>query len=248
MSEGEIYPYTTYYPNWNYVQGEYKHNTHSGVKFMFFAIIITIIEIILSMISYPINLTMIYERGYDEGTWVVIMIISGFSFLLFLVFIILAFISLYFFYHGRFEFDKQHTEDIKWVMIFLVCYIILFIISFLFLSLISIFLNVSNFYIYNSILQAISILQTFFIAFLILFLIRSFAGNREKDILYAVASLLILISILSNIFELAFLWAFQDLGFFGSIIYYELIILLSLSLWSLAAYAYYNIACCTNAK
>ncbi len=242
MSEGELIPNYTQYPNWDYTQGEFKYGTRKGIKFMFFALIVGIIEIIYTMISYPLRISLISDitsQNVFEITWF-LTILSGISFILLLVFVVLVIISLYFFNQGRYEFNQQHEENIKWAKIFLITYLILFLITFI-LAFIPFIFTYESFLIFISIYQAIGILQTFLLAFSILLLVRGIASDREKDILYITTSLMIIIPILRTIVELAVPSAVQYTGSLGSIIYVEVFSLISLMLWAFIAFAYYNI-------
>jgi len=241
MSEGEISIKPAQYPSGAFPESGVEYETRQGIKFMIYAMVVAIIDIILNLIYYPIATTMFYEGGLDQGVWALVVALNGVSFLLFLGFIILACISLYQFNRGRFEFDQQHVEDVKWVKIFVISYVILFIFSIVVFPLLFIRMTFEDWYILNSISPAISILLNFFIAISIFLLVRSFAGNFEKDLLYVVSGFLIVIPILRIIYELAFFSTLQGLELFGSIMYITFFSSISLILWCLALFAYFKI-------
>ncbi len=165
------------------------------------------------------------------------------------IFIIIALVSLYTFHLGRFEFNPQHTKNVKWSIIFMIGFIIVSALSII-ISVIYVTsttgqeadeLTSSAYYIYSGFPQAFYILQSFFLAFVILLVVKEFVTFRMMVFIYFVAGLVILIALIDSMIDILDPYIFnpetdQD---FAAIIRLKANFIFTIALiWGLAALSY----------
>ena len=185
---------------------EVKVNTKNGLNIIILGFIIIIISNILSIISSSILYYIIYNVSnyWEMGFWfILVSSISIVTIILYILFIILLVVSFLAFNKGKFEFGEVHLRNIRYAGVFIITYVVLFasgLISDLFFYPFTYYpdssIPISIFVAYS---EMLSIISAFFIAFAILYLVKSFASEFEKDLLYLSASILIILPIISSI-------------------------------------------------
>jgi hypothetical protein len=151
------------------------------------------------------------------------------------------FVSFFYFYKGRYEFNQKHEKNINWAKIFIITYIFLWILTFAVTILIPILLFPEISLVLSvtfGITKLISFLMSFFLGFTILYLTKEIAGAQEKDLIYIFIIMILLFPIGLFIIELTF-YPYQT--YFGYIIYVSFTSIVGLITWSLALLAYSRI-------
>jgi hypothetical protein len=243
--------YPPYYGGYPYPYPHIRFETPTAVKILFYGLIIMIIVQFLRLTADIIR-SIYFNPGADYRTGIILSgILFSISGLLFWAFIILLVISVFLFHRGKFEFNQQHHENIKWARIFIISYFIVFALTFVLALVIvaSMFLSEQYYGIpgyYTGISNVITILVSFFLGFLILFLVKEIISPRDRDLLYIFAGLMVLIPLIqaitvmieySQIASDDFVYSsetiFSRLAFFG---------FCNLVIWIIAAVAFYNIS------
>ncbi len=240
-----------YYGGYPYPYPHIRFETPTAVKILFYGLIIMIIVQFLNLTADIIQ-SIYFNAGGDYLTGILFTgILFSISGLLFWAFIILLVISVFVFHRGKFEFNQQHHENIKWAKIFIISYFVLFALTFI-LALVMIasmilsdqFYQISPYY--SGITSVITILQSFLLGFLILFLVKEIISPRDRDILYIFAGLMVLIPLIQAITVMI---EFIQLGssnfsYFSEYYYPRLIFFgfCNLVIWVIAAVAFYNIS------
>jgi hypothetical protein len=187
-----------------YMQGEaipeIKKETHYGVKFMCLTIIMLIISIILSLATTILFDPESYSMIFGRIEWGIMILLTLLSFLFWFIFIVLIFITFFLFHRGRFEFGEKHRKNFKIAFICIACYFILFLIS-IFLPLSLYFAPLSSINYFNGLWQAFYILETFFLGFALLFLIKGFTNKKALDIVFLFSMLFLAIAIIDSAIE-----------------------------------------------
>jgi hypothetical protein len=194
-----------------YISPEVKKETHYAVRFMYIAIIMLLLSQVLSLVAFLTINQMSYGGLFDQAQWGMMILFSALGSFFGLIFFVMIIISLYQFHRGRLEFDTKHSKDVKIGLWFILIYFILIGISVL-LPLTLFFMPLSSIVYFNSLWQVFYVLESFFIGLGLLFLARSFANKRERDLLYLFTSLIIGVTIIDSIIEI---------GFFYSVLYSE---------------------------
>lgn len=243
--------YPHYYGGYPYPYPHIRFETPTAVKILFFGIIIMMIVQFLSLTANVLQ-SIYFNAGSDYRTGMVFTgILFSISGLLFWIFIILLVISVYVFHRGKFEFNQQHQESIKWAKFYIIGYFILFALAFILALIIvaSMFLSeqFSQAPAYlTGISSVITILQSFFLGFLILFLVKEIISPRDRDILYIFAGLMVLLPLIQAITVMIEFLQIESSNFsdFSDYYYSRLIFFgfCNLVMWAIAAFAFYNIS------
>jgi hypothetical protein len=246
-SEQKIrYDYNYYYPY------QYRtFETQNAVKFLFFSSIIIFIVQILDLTSGIIQ-SILFTDFENILTGIFIFeVLNSVSGLLNFIFIVLLVISVYMFHRGKNEFGQQHQVNILWAKKFIIGYFIIFIIAFFIaLYMVATMLLIDQlFYIppyYSGISWVITILLNFFLAFLLLYMVKEIASPRERDLMYIFTGLMILLPLIQAIVEMSFNYQFISGGsnsvgdtYYTRIIFFDLCYIIN---WALAVYTFYNIS------
>jgi hypothetical protein len=216
-----------------------KIDTRKGVKFMFIAISG---YLLINFINFSDSVLM-RCAGYVYTYFMGMAWVGGFSFVSMLIMIgiyiavsVFVILSMLFFFRGRFEFRTEHTKNIKFAILFLYGHVMVSIIPILIFNT-SFSLGEYTFIYFIM----VGILQSFFLAMAILYLVYEFVGKFEKDLLYLFLCINIGIPIFSSI-ELVFLFSTNVspsiMYWYNRTVLFSIILLLG---WTVAAFSYYRI-------
>jgi hypothetical protein len=242
-----------YYGGYQYPYPHIRFETPTAVKILFFGLIIMIIVQSLGLLTNLVVYSFSNSQSFDDfrSGFFIMGILSSISGILFWVFIILLVISVFVFHRGKLDFNQQHHDNIKWGIRFLVAYVILFALAFIItIYLIASMIFSEQYYgippYYTGVSSVITILQSFFMGFLILFLVKEIISPRERDLLYIFAGLMVLIPLIQAITGMIenFSVASDDSTYTSDIFYTRLVFfgLCNLVIWIIAAVAFFNIS------
>lgn len=182
--------------------------SRNGVRLMLIAITFYIFSHIFRATSVHIQSYMFFE--ISDARYNLAMALAWTSIVFVGIFIAIVLVSLYMFHLGRFEFNPQHTKNVKWSIIFMIGFIVISVLSII-ISVIYVISSIgqeadeltsSAYYIYSGFPQAFYILQSFFLAFMILLVVKEFVTFRMMIFLYLVAGLIILIALVDSIIDI----------------------------------------------
>jgi hypothetical protein len=218
-----------------------KLETRKGVKLMFIAIsgyLLLNLTNLIDSLSIRCN-----RGGYLYNYFMGMGWVGGYSYYsmilmigLYIALSAIVILSVLFFFRGRFEFRTEHTQNIKYVVLFLYMHVMV--------SAVPIFMYIGSpgsggFVIVY--LVMVGILQGFLLAMVVLYLVHEFAGKFEKDLLYLFAAINIGIPIILSIeLVLSFVSgiSFTIEYWYNRSIVFSLILLLG---WTIAAFGYFRI-------
>jgi len=239
-----------YYAGHSYPYPPVRFETQNGLKLMLVAIIFFTLSYVLRAISVhsqSYEFTGISQEQYDNA-----MLIGWTSVFFTALFIITVIIALIMFYRGRTEVNSQHAKNVKWSIIFFTGYIIVSLLSII-IALIYIMtaassnpshLTSSVYYIYSGFPQAFYVLQSFFLGFMILLVVKELVCYRVKFFLFFIMILIILIAItdaMIDIFDASLFNPETNEDFAEIIRFKAYFILLHALIWFLAVIVYFYI-------
>lgn len=242
-----------YYGGYQYPYPHIKFETPTAVKILFYGLIIMIIVQFLGLLATLIIYSFYTNQSFNEfrTDFFIFGILNSISSLLFWIFIILLVISVFVFHRGKLEFNQQHKKNIDWAKIFIIGYFILFAIAFIMTLFIIASMLFSEQYFqvpsfFTAISSSVAILQSFFLGFLILFLVKDIISPRDRDLLYIFAGLMVLLPLTNATTGMieSLLLAPGDSGFgvdvsYGTAIIFDLCYLV---IWLIATFAFFNIS------